>query len=115
MGYPQVQPQADGQRGRASRLVETFMGGFGWHRYLDIVSQSLKPPRVVGIGALGRLRRVAGRAQRADAVEERGSDIRANRRPRRRQGRVETGMGGFEPPNYIDIVSRSLRPPRYAE
>ena len=91
------------------------MGGFGRHSYLDIVSQSLRTPRAAEFGTLGRLRRVTGRGSRAEAVEERGSDTRATRRRRRRQGRVETAMGEFGPPDCIDIVSRSLRPPRYAE
>ena len=46
------------------------MGGFGRYLYLDIVSRSLRPPRAAEIGALVRLQRPAGRAQRADAVED---------------------------------------------
>jgi len=104
--------QAGGQRRRPSRLVETFMGGFGRHRYLDILSQSLKPPRDAEIGAIGRLRRPAGRVWWADAVEERGSDTQATRWRGRGRGRAETFMGGFGPDMSLDIVSRSLRPPR---
>ena len=103
--------QAKKRRRRPRGLAETGKGELGLPRYVGIISRSLRPPRSAEYGALGRLRRIAGRARRADAVQERGSDTRAKRQRRRPRGLAKTIMGGLGLPKYVDIMSRILRPP----
>ena len=103
--------QAKKRRRRPRGLAETGKGELGLPKYVDIMSRSLRPPRSAEYGALGRLRRIAGRARRADAVQERGSDTRAKRQRRRPRGLAKTIMGGLGLPKYVDIMSRILRPP----
>ena len=104
--------RAKRQRRRPRGLAETIQGGLGLPNYVDIVSRSLKPPRATEDGALGRLQHPAGRARQVDAAQERGSDTRAKRQWRRPRGLAKTIMGGLGLLKYVDIMNRSLRPPR---
>ena len=90
----------------------TSVGGFEPCIYVDIASRRPRPPRPAKDGALGRLRCLAGRAQRANGLEESGSDARANAPGGSPPAQVAVFDGGFGPHVTIDIASRSLWPRR---